>query len=537
MKNRFILKKVDLTFALILIIYTLLGIFLLKYYQYYLSEDGVSYISIAKKYISGDFSNAVNGYWGPLYSWLLIPFLFFGSTPQYAVYSAKIMSLIIGFFTITGVRLLSYRFEMNEEIRIVILFSLIPIVLSFSLSLITPDLLLACVLVYYLNIIFDTKYYDRPFNGLLCGVMGAIAYLSKSFAFPFFISHFFLFNFFHYIENKTKKRKMMVLRNLLLGFIIFLAVSSIWIGTISNKYGKITIGTAGEYNYALVGPESQGHFHFQGFLKPPNKTAISVWEDPSYSKMNSWSPIESWNYFKYQLKLIWENTFYTIVIYHLFSFLSSIIILLCILICIEPFNRIISKKINKKISENVAFYSLITIFLYSAEYTPILVEIRYLLVVYILLILMDGYLLNILFQSYFIKSNLIKKYLLIFFVCSFVLLPVTNLIHDVSSGANPLEELYNLSKTLKSEYDVKGNIASNKYWRETMILSYYLNSRYYGQSRYIDDEDLLNELRRNNIDFYFVWGEKNDRSHFLPYREITDGKIKGLRIYYLKEQI
>ena len=195
--NKYPISRYNLIFILILVEYSMLGIFLLKYYQYIVNSDGISYISIAQKYISGDFGNAINGYWGPFYSWLLMPFLFFGSTPQYAVYSAKIMSLIIGFFTIIGVRSLSYRFEMYEMIRSIILFSIIPIILYFSLILTTPDLLATCLLVYYLNVIFNPNYMDKLYYGVLCGTIGAIAYLCKSFAFPFFISHFLLFNFIY----------------------------------------------------------------------------------------------------------------------------------------------------------------------------------------------------------------------------------------------------------------------------------------------------------------------------------------------------
>ena len=69
--------------------------------------------------MDGDFFNAVNGegYWGPLFSWLLAPFLFFGSKPLQLVYLSEILSLIIGFFTLLGVRLLSYKFEIEEKIR------------------------------------------------------------------------------------------------------------------------------------------------------------------------------------------------------------------------------------------------------------------------------------------------------------------------------------------------------------------------------------------------------------------------------------
>lgn len=83
-----ILKK-NYVLIFILIIYLILGLFLLNFYQYILNSDGISYISIAQKYMIGDFNNAINGYWGPLFSWLMIPFLYFSLNPLSNLYLAK----------------------------------------------------------------------------------------------------------------------------------------------------------------------------------------------------------------------------------------------------------------------------------------------------------------------------------------------------------------------------------------------------------------------------------------------------------------
>lgn len=78
--NRF-LSKINKGFGIVLMVYAISGIFFLNYYQYQINPDGICYISIAQKYLSGNYGSAINGYWGPLLSWLLVPFLFFGFTP------------------------------------------------------------------------------------------------------------------------------------------------------------------------------------------------------------------------------------------------------------------------------------------------------------------------------------------------------------------------------------------------------------------------------------------------------------------------
>jgi hypothetical protein len=522
MKKNSCVSKVNSGLVPVLIIYSILGLFLLKYYQYQINPDGISYISIAQKYLNGDFRNAINGYWSPLLSWLLTPFLLFGLPSLLAI---KLLSLIIGLLTIICVRQLSYRFKMSEGIRNVVLFSLIPAILFFSLSVIAPDLLLVSILVYYLNVIFDADYPTRGYKGVLCGALGATAYLSKNYAFPFFISHFLLFNAFHYFSGVTKERKKSVLRNLFFGLTVFFVISGGWIYLISNKYNKITIGTAGEFNYAYVGPKSKGLPELHRFLKPPNETAVSAWEDPSYFEITSWSPMHSLDYFKHQLVVIYKNIRSTIYICCCrFSVLSIPIIFAYMLLCIQPLNQLVSQRNT--------FYPLVTVVMYPIGYILLLLDVRFLWIIYVLLILMGGHLLSILFQKEFF-NNLRRKIALIFFALFFVAMPLEELILNINAG----KDTYSLSRILKNQYNIQGNIASNKKWDRSLLLSYYLNCKYYGEAdNDTTGKDLQVELSGNNIDYYLVWDGSKDGSQTLSnYLEITSGEISGLRIYSLKE--
>lgn len=80
--------------------------------------------AIDQKYLNGDFSNAVNGWWGPFIPWLLMPFLYFTSD---ALLAGKVLSLLIGLAVIIALWILSYRFEMTKSIREVILFAAVPL--------------------------------------------------------------------------------------------------------------------------------------------------------------------------------------------------------------------------------------------------------------------------------------------------------------------------------------------------------------------------------------------------------------------------
>ncbi|WP_144011568.1 hypothetical protein [Methanobacterium paludis] len=404
---------------------------------------------------------------------------------------------------------------MDEVIRTVILFTMIPVVLYFALSMTTPDLLMVCVLVYYLAIIFNPKYPNKLSNGALCGIFGALAYLSKSYGFTFFIASFLILNFFQYFMDSDKIRRRKVLKNLILGFIVFLMISGIWIGLISSKDQKLTFGTSGEYNHAIVGPQSQLHTNYSQELYKVGPAA-----NPIISKQ--WSPFSSLNNFKYQLSLIWNNILKTGVILNSFSYLALIILLAYILMCIQP--------PRKLISQNEVLYPLITLLICAGGYVMIVVEERYIWLIYVLLIFMGGYLINLLFKTdFFTKEKFAstrKTVLLIIFALSFVIMPANYLVHHVNTG----EDIYTLSNTLTNQYGVHGNVVTND--RSKMrYLSYYMNVTFYGPAqKNISSEELQNESQEYGIDYYFVW-DSNQSTNLTGYNDIINGKIKNLKIY------
>ncbi len=69
-------KNISFHNIFIFFLFPLTGALLIPYFQYELNPDGISYFSIAEKYQSGNFKDAVNGMWAPLLPWTLVPFLF-----------------------------------------------------------------------------------------------------------------------------------------------------------------------------------------------------------------------------------------------------------------------------------------------------------------------------------------------------------------------------------------------------------------------------------------------------------------------------
>lgn len=510
--EKFFKTKYDLYFSLILIFYLVTVSFLFKYYVYQINNDGIVYINISRQILAGHFHDSISDYWGPMISWLMLPFLYFLKGPLMGLYSAKLTSILIGFVTLFGVRSLSYRFEMEEWLRILIILTTVPVIIYFAMSFITPDLLMVCVLTYYLAVIYDPNYSKTVRNGILCGFFGALAYFTKSYGFTFFIASFLIFNSIHYL---TEMDKAAILKNLAAGFLVFILISSVWIGFISNKEGKITYGTSGDYNYALVGPNSLGFAEYSEGLHNPDQVNTNYLP-------KEWSPFSSWTNFQYQLNLIWNNAQKTATILNYFSILSFLIIIIYILLLIAP---------PRNMAKVDLVYPLVTMFLLMAGYMIVVVEERYIWLIYPVLIMMGGYLLNKLFNMGLfgsLKLNyLIKAVCVVGFIGLMILMPVNYLVGNLNVG----KDSYNLANTLTG-YGVHGNVATNDELTEMNYLDYYMGTDLYGQSqRNISSENLQKDLKSLGINYYFVWGDSDQNSYLDNYTQAANLTSYNLVIY------
>ena len=130
-------------------------------------------------------------------------------------------------------------------------------------------------------------------------------------------------------------------------------------------------------------------------------------------------------------------------------------------------------------------------------------------------------------------NNSIKKILLILLVFSFIIAPLNSLITEY----NAEENIYQLGETLKTNYNVHGNIASTDQWELTIYLVYYIEGKYYGQTKENTNyNDLKKELKDNNIDYYIVWENSKENVYLShDFKEVTNGNIDYLKIYSIKD--
>lgn len=520
MKSGKYLKRIDVGFGISIIIYVVLAIILLPFYQYQINPDGISYISIAQKYRQLDFANAVNGFWGPLLSWLLIPFLKMGIEP---LLSSKLLTITIGLFTLIQSDKLLRLIKIEGHSRKVLLTVLVVVMLYFALSLFTPDILMVCLTLAYLNIILSPDYSTNKFAGVGSGAVAALLFLTKSYGLPFFVVHYVLFNILFLYKSKDKLKRMRVSNNFVSGMLVFTVVSALWIFAISQKYGYFTIGSAGTYNHALVGPDSPGHplghpIHFMGFLAPPNNTALSAWEDISYVEFPNWSTFGSFNSVAYQTKLILNNVWDIFLILEKFSFFSIFVLLASIFYF---------RKKRKQLPDDPIFHLLVSLLILVSGYSLLLLVNRYLWLGIIILLATGTKLWDEWMAKKVDKSKL-KSMLFYIFAASFLLLPVRNIYLNLNSGRH----IYAINNTI-SGLGISGRVASNTNWHESLYLAFYNNWKYYGEIG--KETKIQGSLQENEIDYFFVWGPGNENIEFLTsYPEISTGEIEGLLIYKLK---
>jgi len=512
--------KPDYLLLFILLAYFCLGYLLMPYYKYDLTADGVSYISIAQKYLNGNYSEAVNTYWSPLFSWLLVPFLPLSESP---LISVRLLSLAIGFITLLSIRRLASRFSLSALAKHGLTIGLLPVILYGSLAMITPDLLMLCILALYLSVMFDMDYRRDKSKGRVCGVLGALAYLTKSYGFPFFIVHFIVFNVIHYYQGTATSEKQVVLKNLASGLIIFLLISGSWIFVISSKYNHFTISTSGSYNLALMARDSSlPELHLQ-LIDPANSNATSVWEEPSRAPVGTWNPLASMSAFKFYAKRVLTNIRRTYFYAMANSLFLNSIILFTVLFCLQ-FKR--SRKADPLL------FCVVTAIIYSSGYILIFVMPRYLWIVFTLFTIVGYYYIDLLNRKGVLGKTSTTAMLFVFCLSCFI--PQA---YRLTKFRKAGQDVFVLSEKIDSNYGISGKVASDYFWKKMLYLAFHNNYTYFGRTgSYLSDDKLQQTLRAHNIDYYFVWVDSlyNPAGFLSKQKEITGGEIKDLRIFDMK---
>lgn len=504
---------------LVVFVYFSAGMLFLYFYRFQINPDGISYISLAQKYVSGDYAHAVNAYWSPLLVWMSIPFYLIGLNDIIAM---KICLLFSGIVVFIGVHSLWRCFTISDEIKRAIFISLIPLVLYGLLYVISPDMLSAGILCWYWGILFNARYLEKLSYGTACGILGALGYFSKAYIFYFFAVHFLTINIlFFYMNNDIAHRKS-IARNFIAGILSFLIISGCWIFVLSAKYGGITVSTAGAYNLAEFAPDSPGiPIKYGGLMAPSNATALSAWEDPSYHIFTPWNPFASWHDLLYFARHFCVNCLVAI---RKLAFAWCCIFVLASCIFVQR------KKIQWPLTHSFIMYCAITIFIYIAGYCFVRVLSRYLWGIYFLIMIVCGCLLTVLYQHVQI-NKLSRRLIILMFSAGFTIIPAYRLINKINTG----KEVSILANQLKDASITQGTIAADSRYNTALSLCFFSGNAFYGIPQ--KNTGLETQLKDHAIDYFLSFGNETDTEHFLSTLHsisLNEGK-EHIRIFFLKK--
>jgi len=492
-------------------------------YRFQHNPDGISYLVVSKQYLSGHFNDAINPYWSPLLSWLLIPFLGLGVHPFAA---PKIFYFLFNILSLSVIAFGLKRLNVSKHVHLVTLLTAVGF-LSYASNLeTTPDPILGTLLLIYMFVVIDRKYLSSTKNAAWAGSVGALAYYSKAYALPFFLIHFPLMHFFHWKDATTAPIKHAVTRNFLIGIVAFFLVSSPWIAIISVKAGFPTFSSASQYTKRLYGPGSRGVPLGSKLLPPPTASGFCVWDNitPHIGLVSDrdWSPFHSKAEMSHAWLTVKQNVADT------FKFLNEYSALWIALLA----GMVLIGK-----SSIMTWGLLLTFALYLAGYQMLVVTPRYLYFAFFFLLVFGSTVIDQLISKMQGAQNRGKVlFFLLLFSSSFLVSPLNSLRSERSSG----RWLYGLAEILRVKHGIPGDraFATLGNWHLGQPLGFLLKGRYFGAEKVdISASDLDRDLRKFKVDYFAYFGGNDALRGYLSakYAAITDPEFPGFYLFKIRE--
>lgn len=510
-----------------IIFYILLFIFLYPLYQYVIDIDAISYFHVAERIAQGKYYHSINGYWSPLISWILVPFLKMGLNEMI---TAKYLNGVFGLLSLLLCFPLLDTFKVHRFVNRIIPFILAILFVSYCFYELCADLLQVLLLLGYLNLIFKKDFITNNKLIILSGIIGGVAYFAKAYNFPLFILHFSITLFLFAKKRFPENYKLIFLKKLGIGFLAFFITTAPYIALLTHKYGSVRISNAGKLNRSWFLERTISDTR-RITTPPPFEDATSVWDEPTYAQEKYFTPFTSIQHFKTQIKIVISTCI------RYLSSLSTMSIFAFLILTAFLIHLLIQKQ-EADIREWVLY---ITTLIYPIGYLTIFVEWRYLWLLPITLLL----LMAILLTTWQKKYNLSKKIFLpiIWIGClSFTLQPINEL-QDLS---NHNKDVFEIAEVFKKN-NIKGNYLVQyktfEPFAKAMVLSYLTNSKLYGPNvlDYTITE-YLDAVKQHKIDYsLYFYDHLFEKEIFLhsPYatsgKEIMPDLYPGLIVIKYKE--
>lgn len=272
--------------------------------MYAIGPDGTAYVQQAEFFARGDFWEAASGYWSPLLPALSAPMIMAGLD---SVVAFRIAQGIVGVgYVAAAIWATTKIFGLETRGQWIIGLITAITAATWSGALTTPDVALAFFLLLYFPFSASDELLTDWRHAAFAGVLGAIAFLAKSYAFPFFLAHFTFCVAVRWIADRQDVSFWRACASWGTGIALFAIVCGPWVGALSSKYGRFTFSNSGAFNHYQVGIED---FDWKVVWKmqAAGDGRYNVWETPEKLDFVDWSPIESKENFMRQAQHVREN--------------------------------------------------------------------------------------------------------------------------------------------------------------------------------------------------------------------------------------
>ncbi|PLW93520.1 MAG: hypothetical protein C0592_05840 [Marinilabiliales bacterium] len=489
-----------------LIAYLAIGIALFPFFRHELNPDALSYYSIAGKYAHFNIIDAINAYWSPLISWLLVP-LFWLQIP--VLIAARILMIIIGLGIMYVSEKLIKAYTQRYEVYIGAMICITAFTATYSSIFFSADTLFV---FFSLLLLYKTIQWQHHFRfALHTGVIGVLLYYTKAYGLPFFILTMSLFFLQQLIVSERKSRKKILVTYAKTIGVLIIGVG-LWAAVLSISYGYFTLGTAAKYNHSIVKNGTIDHpTKYLGLIPPPNESATSGWEDVSYIDIEDWDAFSSSENMKIQLFLI---RVHLLSVWHFlkhYTVLSTIIIFLSGLFLIQRKWQMFRHELFRILILGVSLVSGYILVLINFRYTWTLAY----LLVFAAVFLYDS------FHDHFKPNKAVRLIIGLILIITFT----KGLYFTLDEHWRADENYHTLSAEIR-EYQIKGKIASVGEITTSFCISFLNGYKYYGDVSPVDDSTALAQINQYQIDYIFLWKPFPEKEYLGNYTVISD-TIKG----------
>lgn len=284
-----------------LALYAALGVAFIAVARHVVGPDGIAYIRIAGYYLEGDLDLAVACHWGPLLSWLLVPWLAIGAN---GILGIKVINLIAGGLVLIGVHRLRISVGLTGSLSTAVQLAA-ALLVSPWVPHTTPDILLAGLLTLYFAESHRAGMSPSVAAVVRLGLLGGLAALAKPYGLPFFAAHFTVMLLLFGREAwKVRATRWLA------GMTCFAVVVAPRVLLVANDSGLGGLLASGGVARGWVAPGVRTSDDLpHKWLAVPREGRITSWENPEEIPYPwpAWSPLDNRRHFVHQINVIVDN--------------------------------------------------------------------------------------------------------------------------------------------------------------------------------------------------------------------------------------